>query len=137
MKGGLARKSHSIRRSLFAAKSLQGTVHRTRWVPAANVTETPESYTIKLAVPGLSRDCFEIHYKQHTLVVSGHKDVLTGCFSKQQCEYNYENWSRTFNLPADADAALAGARYVNGELIIGIPRNEKIINGGESDVFIY
>jgi HSP20 family protein len=110
---------------------------RTTWVPAANVSEGTDVYTIKLAVPGLDRHCFRIHCSGNELTVFGKKDDRIEVCAKETCEYNFSEWKRSFVLPQDADTTMAQAIYKNGELIISLPRNNASLAVGESDVYIY
>ncbi|KIC95331.1 Hsp20/alpha crystallin family protein [Flavihumibacter solisilvae] len=132
------KKSRSISRPLFDENQARGLrTRRTRWVPPANVTESSEAYIIKLAVPGLDRHCFNIHCSGKELTVAGKKEEINDCFGKEECEYNFSEWMRNFQLPEDADTTMTQANYRNGELIITIPRNTSAIPSGENEVFIY
>lgn len=138
MAAAVTKRTHRIRQPLFGVEAIQGLRKRqTKWVPAANVTGTQGAYTIKLAVPGLGRECFRIHVKGKELVVSGKKEEKNDLTDRASCEYNFSEWQRSFLLPEDADTAMAQAFYQDGELIIIIPRSSLTIEEGESDVFIY
>lgn len=138
MAAAVLKRNHRIRQPLFGVEDMPGwRKRRVKWVPAANVTGTPGAYTIKMAVPGLGRECFHIHVKGKELVVSGNKEENNDITIRASCEYDFSAWQRSFLLPEDADTILAQASYKNGELIIIIPRSSLKSEEGESDVFIY
>ena len=43
------------------------------WFPATDVSETPEELTLRLELPGLSRDDVELSIERNTLTVRGEK----------------------------------------------------------------
>ncbi|ULQ58401.1 Hsp20/alpha crystallin family protein [Flavihumibacter rivuli] len=134
-------KKRTLNRPLFGKRYLQRSgASRVNRVPAANVTETPETYIIKLAVPGIDRQCLSIHCKDNILFIGADKEdsLKSGKEGKELFEYNYYHWERRFMLPEDADPLLAQASYTNGELIIMIPRDgERSSLKGETDVYVY
>jgi HSP20 family molecular chaperone IbpA len=105
--------------------------------PAANIDETSEEYTITIATPGFTKEKLSVQIK--------HKEVLVYSTALQKenscvhdlCEYDLSKWKRTFMLPADADALMARARCVNGELIIHIPKGTKYEMAFDHPVVIY
>ena len=138
MSAAVLKRNHRIRQPLFGVEEMRGLrKHQVKWVPSANVTGTPGAYTIKMAVPGLERECFQIHVKGKELVVSGNKEENNDVDIRTSCEYDFSAWQRSFLLPEDADTIMAQASYKNGELIIIIPRSSIKTEEGESDVFIY
>lgn len=138
MKAATSKRNHRLSRPLFALENATERRRKiTSWVPAANVSENAEEYVIRLAVPGMDRPCFQIHASGKELIISGKKEETREAAGKSDFEYNYSAWERTFGLPEDADTALTQASYINGELVLHIPRNTAAIDSGEVDVFIY
>ncbi len=138
MTAAIYKKSHRLSRPLFAAENAsQGRKKLTSWIPAANVSETTGEYVIRLAVPGMDRPCFRIHVSGKELTISCKKEETMEEGAKSSYEYNYSAWERSFDLPEDADTALTQASYINGELVLHIPRNKTAVHSGEVDVYIY
>lgn len=138
MNAAPSRKSHRTCRPLFKANAAdENSVKRKRWIPSANASETRDAYIITLDVPGMDRTNFKIHCTDRKLTVKGAKERLIQPMGKTDLEYDYTEWQRSFLLPEDADIHLAHADYVCGELVIIIPRSEKVIQSGECDVFVY
>ena len=138
MTAATSKRSHRLRRPLFGFEGAPEPRKRaTRWVPAANVSETAGEYIIRLAVPGLDRPCFQVHVSGKELTVRGQKEETHEAANKSTFEYNYSAWERSFGLPEDADTVHTQAAYQNGELVLHIPRSQAAINSGEVDVFVY
>ncbi|HTF18462.1 MAG TPA: Hsp20/alpha crystallin family protein [Chryseolinea sp.] len=97
------------------------------FVPKVDILESEKGYEVNLAVPGLSKDDFKIDLNDNFLTISGERK-----FSKEKKENNlyvvetqYGNFSRSFSLPENVDAAKIQAAYNNGILEIFIPKDEK------------
>lgn len=92
--------------------------------PSAEAAETAESYEIALELPGMSDD--EIHLEIHgdRLVVTGEKRARREERGKDYyfSERAYGRFSRSFQLPADADLDAIGAAHKDGVLTVTIPR---------------
>tara|TARA_Y100000593_G_C4223982_1_gene293412 strand:+ start:73 stop:528 length:456 start_codon:yes stop_codon:yes gene_type:complete len=94
-------------------------------IPRANVLKMDNGYSIELAVPGFSRDDFDIVVDDGTLTVSlssedtqDYKDALTSR------EYSYSSFSRSWKLPVSSMTKGIGARYEAGILTIDVPVEE-------------
>jgi HSP20 family protein len=97
------------------------------FVPKVDILENEKGYEVNLSVPGLSKDDFKIDLNDNFLTVSGERK-----FTKEKKETNlhvvetqYGNFSRSFSLPENVDAAKIQASYNNGILEIFIPKDEK------------
>lgn len=97
------------------------------FVPKVDILENEKGYEVNLAVPGLSKDDFKIDLNDNFLTISGERK-----FSKEKKENNlhvvetqYGNFSRSFSLPENVNAAGIQATYNNGILEIFIPKDEK------------
>ncbi|MFI5151840.1 MAG: Hsp20/alpha crystallin family protein [Chitinophagales bacterium] len=107
-------------------------------VPAVNVNETDNLYSLSIAAPGLDKKDFHVQIEDGMLTISAEKEEKEEKNGKvNRREYNYSSWSRSFTLPDDADDTKIKAEYKNGELELSIPRtatkvktNVKNINVG-------
>ena len=107
-------------------------------IPAVNISETTTEYLIVMATPGLQREDFSIEIAESVITISAKKETmpLVSCVN-DRCEYDYTDWTRAFDLPADADEVLARAEYRNGELTIHIPRNNISENQAKAIIYVY
>ena len=96
-------------------------------VPAVNIKEDNDKYTVCLAAPGLKKEDFKINVEENVLTISSEKEE-----SKEQKEdnysrreYSYSAFTRSFSLPDDVKQEAIDARYENGELRLTLPRKEE------------
>jgi HSP20 family protein len=100
-------------------------VRHARHTPAVNIQEKEQEYLIKLAAPGFSREELAVNIKRNTISIASLRKSLrpdNELCKKSYYEYDFSQWERKFELPADAEAMMAHAFYVNGELLIHIPK---------------
>jgi HSP20 family protein len=102
-------------------------VRRTLNVPAVNITEDEQQYSIKVAAPGLQKKDFKIDVNGNMLTISAEteerKEEKDGKITRQ--EYNYTSFARSFTLPEDVNREAIDARYENGELHLMLPKREE------------
>jgi HSP20 family protein len=91
---------------------------------AADVSETDTQVNVRLEVPGLEADNFDIHVIGNVLLVRGEKRVeranAEGRFHVMECAYG--SFERAVPLPVDVDENAAKASYRRGVLQIKLPR---------------
>ncbi len=93
-------------------------------VPAVNVSETDNEFSLTIAAPGLDKKDFKVDAYDDMLTISAEKEREEKSERYNRREYNYSSWSRSFTLPENCDAAKINAEYKNGELKIVIPKME-------------
>ena len=92
--------------------------------PASAASSNNDAYSISMELPGVSEDDIDLSLNNGSLVVRGEKKTETEkkgdtwYFSERQ----YGAFSRTFQLPDDADGAKASANMKDGVLTITVPR---------------
>jgi HSP20 family protein len=96
-----------------------------RWgLLAAELRETEDAFVVRLEVPGMDPDGFEIAVVDHTLTVRGEKRVEReghqGRYHLMECAYG--RFERLVPLPAEVDEARASARYRKGILQVTLPK---------------
>lgn len=95
-------------------------------VPAVNVTEDKDNYKLAMAAPGMKKGDFKIDVEGNMLTISTEteekKDEKNGKFSRQ--EYNYNSFSRSFNLPETVRKDKIEAHYEDGVLSLKLPKKE-------------
>ncbi len=98
-------------------------------MPAVNITEESDKFTIEVAAPGIDKNDFKINLEQNLLTVSCEKETKneeTGeRYTKR--EFNYSSFSRSFTLPENVEAEKIKAKHQNGILKIEVPKKEQAI----------
>ena len=96
-------------------------------LPAVNVTENNDNYTVSLAAPGLKKEDFKVDVDGHMLTISSEKEVKKEENDEKYTrkEYSYSSFSRSFTLPEDVKQDAIDAKYENGILSIRLPRKEE------------
>ena len=96
-------------------------------MPAVNVTEDKDNYTVSLAAPGLKKEDFDVDVEGNMLTIRSqkeeNKEESDEKFTRK--EYSYSSFSRSFNLPEDVKQDAIDATYQNGVLNIRLPRKEE------------
>lgn len=91
-------------------------VHST---PAVNVKQNDERYTIEMSIPGYSKTDINIAINEGKLVIKSELEKTTSENYKLQ-EFSFGAFSRTFNLPKDANQEDIVAKVSNGILNLTI-----------------
>jgi HSP20 family protein len=98
-----------------------------QWFPVTDVSETPESLTLRLEVPGLSRDKLKIAVENNTLTVRGEKSQETSSEDEtfHRTERSFGAFERSFTLPPYVDTDNVKASLQDGVLTVTLPRREE------------
>lgn len=95
----------------------------------ANIVETPISFDIEIAFPGLQKEDFKVSLDGNTLTISGKKTTeATANDSARKYarrEFAYTSFSRSFTLPEAVETSKITAQYVNGILTVTLPKSSK------------
>lgn len=99
-----------------------------RWsVLAADVEESDDEVTVRLEVPGMEADDFDIAVHEQYLVVRGEKQAArehkSGRYHITECAYG--RFERAIPLPAAVSEDKARARYKRGVLTISLPKTQQ------------
>lgn len=96
-------------------------------LPAVNITEGDNEYTIEVAAPGLDKKDFKIDLDKDCLTISSvvedSKEESQDHYTRR--EFRYSNFSRSFTLPELVDAENIAASHKNGVLSVSIPKKEE------------
>ena len=100
---------------------------RKGFVPV-NVKETEKSYQLEVVAPGFEKTDFKISLDQDLLTISAEKknEVKEGNEKQIRREYSYRSFKRSFTLDEKADATNIDASYVNGVLVLNLPKKEPV-----------
>ncbi|UCH65702.1 MAG: Hsp20/alpha crystallin family protein [Ignavibacterium sp.] len=95
--------------------------------PYVNIYETDNEFVLVANMPGVLRDDLNVKVDKDTLVMFGKIDY------RNEVNKNYilneieiGNYYRTFNISDSVNQDKIEAKYDNGQLIVNLPKNEKI-----------
>lgn len=96
-------------------------------LPAANIKENDNEYLIELAAPGLSKKDFHLNIENDNLIISAEKEEEKKNEEENYTrrEYNYQSFSRSFNLPLTVQSDKIEAKYEDGILRLRLPKKEE------------
>jgi HSP20 family protein len=98
------------------------------FVPALDLSETPEAYFVEMAVPGMKAEDLNVTVENGVLTISG--EVKQNTESKERnfhrVERRYGRFSRSVSLPASVRGDAIEARLDSGVLFLNIPKAEEV-----------
>ena len=97
------------------------------FVPKVDIIENEKAFELHVAVPGLSKEDFNIELNKNLLTISGERKLSS---EKKDTNYHsietqYGSFSRSFTIPENVDAEKINAKYNNGILELMVPKDEK------------
>ena len=98
-------------------------------IPAVNIKESEEGYSVEIAVPGMKKEDFKVDLDHNLLTISAEEKTedsekdAEGKYTRR--EFNYRSFKRTFTLPETANEEEIHAAYKDGVLVIDIPKKEE------------
>ncbi|WP_424494514.1 Hsp20/alpha crystallin family protein [Salinimicrobium sp. GXAS 041] len=98
-------------------------------IPAVNIQETDDNFLVAVAVPGKTKEDFNIELDNDVLTISSEvkkeNEVSenNGKFTRK--EFSYSSFKRAFSLPDTVDGEKISAAYNNGVLEINLPKKEE------------
>lgn len=97
-------------------------------IPAANITESKDKYSVELAVPGIKKEDIQLNLDGNILYISSEtkseksENDTEGKVTRK--EYSFSSFKRGFNLPDNIEQDKISAKYDSGILKIEIPKKE-------------
>ncbi len=98
------------------------------FVPAVDLSETPEAFIVEVVVPGIKNDDLNITVENNVLLISGEMRA-----EEERKERNYHRVERRFGsfqrsvaLPNRVQADAISAKLENGMLQLEIPKAEEV-----------
>lgn len=94
------------------------------FVPAADVYETPTEFVVELEVPGYAEPELALEVSDHTLRIKGERETVT---EKTEKTYRVQErlegtFTRSFQLPVEADTEHVAAEFSKGVLKVHAPK---------------
>jgi HSP20 family protein len=100
----------------------EGTAARS---PALDVTESDRAYTVKLDIPGVTKDDVKVSVEGRQVTVqaqSQHTEEKKEGERLLYRERSMTSYARSFTLPTEVDQAEAGAKLEHGVLTLTLPK---------------
>jgi len=98
-------------------------------VPSVNIKETPESFEVEVAAPGMEKKDFNITLDGNLLTISSQKEHRSQNTEDNYTrrEFSYQSFQRSFELPKDVvNEEGITASYENGVLHLTVPKREEV-----------
>lgn len=94
-----------------------------------NVKETVTGYEMEFVAPGFDKTDFNVNLDKSLLTVTAEKK--TGVQEEEKGkqlrrEYSYRSFKRTFTVDEKIDATNISASYINGVLVLNLPKKEEV-----------
>ena len=113
--------------SEFMGRSLQQMEEETAacaWTPSVNILEKENSIVITADLPGLKAEDVEVTVDKGVLTLKGERTLeeATEGETYHRVERSYGCFERSFSIPESVDSKKIEARFVNGEMIVTLPK---------------
>jgi len=108
-------------------------------LPAVNVKETPEEFTIEVAAPGMKKNDFKVNFNKNVLTISSEKknedEEKNGTYTRR--EFSYQSFQRSFTVPENVvNNEKISAKYNNGILHVTLPKRDEVKPQPEREIKI-
>jgi HSP20 family protein len=119
----------SLLEDIFEDNNIQRRFTTMNSLPAVNIEEKEDKYSLEMAAPGKSKKDFNIELDNELLTISSEtkeektSDDEARHFTRR--EFSYESFKRSFTLPETIDTAKIKATYKNGVLTLDLPKREE------------
>lgn len=115
------------------------TERKCSWMPATNISEDDQAFYLEMAVPGRSKEDFKINLEKDVLTISNEREKSEKSNEQKQQsfrmrEFGLRDFCRSFSLPEAVDKDAIKAEYMNGILMITIPKREVVKSTKEIQV---
>lgn len=94
--------------------------------PAATVVENADGYSLKVEMPGVSKENLEMWVEHNELTVLGRRTTPSVEGTVVHRESRSENFRRTFELDPTIDAGKISARIDQGVVTLTLPKAEQV-----------
>ena len=97
------------------------------FIPAAEITETPEAVQIKLEIPGMEAKDLNLEVTANSLTINGERksEIKTEEEGFTRTEFRYGKFHRVIPLPVQVDNTNVAAEYKDGILNLTLPKAEE------------
>jgi HSP20 family protein len=102
----------------------EGEIERADWVPAADVFEKDDEYTLALDLPGIERETLDVSLDESRLTIRGERAQREDA-SARRTERPHGRFARSFTLPDAVDRRGITADYKDGVLLLHLPKRRE------------
>ena len=97
------------------------------WLPAVDILEQENAYTVNIELPGVNKDEVKITVENNVMTVRGEKKMEKVADEKKyhRTERTYGSFQRSFTLPTHVKSEKIEASYDNGVLTVTLPKAEE------------
>ncbi|MCA2656408.1 MAG: Hsp20/alpha crystallin family protein [Microcystis sp. M015S2] len=97
------------------------------FIPAAEITETPEAVQLKLEIPGMEAKDLNVEVTADSLTINGERksEIKTEEEGFTRTEFRYGKFHRVVPLPVQVDNNNVTAEYKDGILNLTLPKAEE------------
>jgi HSP20 family protein len=94
------------------------------WVPSLDFSETADTYTVRIEIPGLEPKDVQVTLQDNVLTVKGEKkeEIKKEDERFYRLERSHGMFSRSLRLPAPVDGAKVNAIFKSGLLTVTVPK---------------
>ncbi|HZJ88179.1 MAG TPA: Hsp20/alpha crystallin family protein [Sphaerochaeta sp.] len=95
--------------------------------PAVDITEGEKAYILEAELPGYKQEEVKVQVEKHVLTISSTKESSVEESEKALInERCYQCFERSFTLPEDVDEDKIEGEFMNGLLILTLPKKEVV-----------
>src|SRR5271166_2211411 len=98
----------------------------TEWMPLVDISEDDKEYTIKVELPGVSKEDVKVTVEGGVLSITGERKAEKEEKDKKyhRIERSYGSFVRSFTLPEGTSTDKVGAEFKDGILKLHLPKDE-------------
>lgn len=107
-------------------RSMSGETGGLSFVPAAEMSETPEAINLKLEIPGLEAKDLDVEVQADSVSIKGERksEKKTEENGVTRTEFRYGKFHRVIPLPSRVENSNVTAEYKDGILHLTLPKSE-------------
>jgi HSP20 family protein len=111
-------------------------------LPAVNIKENDDVFTIQLSVPGFKKEDFNLKLDNDLLTISAKIEAKGETENKETIEkftrreFKSQAFSRTFTLPELILVEEINAKYEDGILNVALPKNKVVLESKQKEITV-
>lgn len=107
-------------------------------VPAVNIKENKDGFTLELAAPGFKKDDLKVDVEDQVLILSAElkDEKVNEGENYTRREFNYNSFKRSFTLPDTIDLDRVDASFNDGLLVVSLPKKEELTRNKQKQIAI-
>lgn len=94
--------------------------------PLADIYETDEIYSVKLEMPGVTKESLNVIIDDDELKITAESSIEENESSLKYADFCVKNFSRTFRIGNDVDRNRIDAKLENGILSLILHKSEEV-----------